>query len=1271
MANSYSPIADDPGLTAQYQALINGDPPPQPPKPPPGPAAFANRITDPQTYMPQTQAPDARARNASNQSYPQYLNAQPKWTTGQDMHAVWQAAQTGSQSPAAPPQPSQQQDTPPSGAQLGMTAQEAATQVPSYGAGSMFGPGGGIDRFRQKIPVIGGLTTISNQQIGEGPISSMLAGTDPRLGDPRYPSVLPGTPEEAAFKQGRGQQLAAGVIGGGDTKAVGAAANALERFVVRVAGGAEGKPGAMFEVFDNETGKATATSHTTEEAAQARAATLNQSLPAARPAAADVQAAFGDPNVPRIAAAAKSMPDNFTSAIRGTLREGTDLTPDTLLGTAHVQSAIDKALTEAKAPLTDANRLSVAQQLIDDATARNVHIAPRLAAQPLGSRIVARSTEQLAAEAGPSAAAAAQEARAPGAAGAVSDIGTSFDQMVGPAEPRPLPPEVAPDSPVLADAARSSDGAAAVSRATQVVDEARSWVIPGNRRFGAGELGQLFNEVVYNGIVMPTTVLVHGFGSTASSLANFPEQVILSGVDRVLGAVGLTKGRNYTLNGAIGGLNAQIHGVGNAIAHDLIPDIISGNSWVDQDVPREVSTAILRGEYGSNALLKLFGGAAKVAAEGNLPLRTMSAVDNVIRRGLSASDLMRQGYVEAANQGLSGQALHDFAAQFIHDAGPVELRAAEDAAKLQINRQAPGEFGKVVLDVKEKTGVIGTVLLPFFNTRLNILKAATTWSPLGFARLLPSGTPVLGYFTHGTMTEAARIQAVTRAGLGTMALYPIWQSVLSDNITGDGPTDPKAKALWAGDQNNPSHVARAMRTPLGWVTYGKVPVIGDYIAAIADAAQAVKDNKASDVSGAQAAVAGLVQFFAKDEQGLANVATMAKAAFDFGTNPADKQAETALAQNLASRGFEITPYSGMIRVDAAMTDPNYKTVPKDTKDFSGLVGQNFRANFPSNFPLGDTAQMPNGAARVPGVTGGLGSISPVHIAPDTAPAIQGTAAGMPPVASAESTRLAAAVKTFTPIGLPTDKIGVGSPSELKLSGDQYATLTRMVGEQRNTEINTLMASPAYQQAADVVKARMFESAISRANKSGEQNYLRNGVLTSTDPAMVKQEAVLSVHALSNERDRAQWVSLMSQSGKLSSAVQSAIDASWPPTLPGQASPPTVDQYLKAGPLVTKYLATKPYLVGNAQEWAALAQARKNEAAALNAIKQTASNMPTTALTQMARQKLSPQDQQLIQKYSSSVIVNPLRRQMLIKDPWLSRFLGTTTTQAQPLAPPSQ
>lgn len=1000
------------------------------------------------------------------------------------------------------------------------------------------------------------------------------------------------------------------------------------RFVAQPAPGRK----TMWQVVDSTTGKPTLEGkaikqgNSTPEAAAARAAKLNAKY-----------APAPDKGAQAIDSAVKAVPETVNSNIRKMLRgeipnvNPAALTPDALAAHPQFQSVIDKALTDSGAEVSDASRLAVAQKVLDAQVIRNKIIVakgyrnvPELPADaPILQEATTLPPDQ-------QAAVMDRTRQVLDAAQGKTDIGASFDAMVGDAGKPPTPPE----GPKLI--------------ATGGPNEPRIPTVP-ERKFGMRDLGQLASEVMYDSIVFPTTNLVHSFGSTASAIAQFPEHVLLSGVDRALSEAGITKARNFTTEAAIAGLNAQLHSLGPSIAHDLIPTVLHGNaSLIDRDVPREVSTAILRGEYGSGKLATVLGALAKVSAEGNYPLRTIAAIDDTIRRGLSASNLMERGYVEGTNAGLTGQALHDYAANFVNTAGPFELKAAEDAAKAQINRSAPGGFATRILDIKDKTGIVGTVLLPFFNTKLNILKAATTWSPLGFARLLPSKTPVLGYFARGTATEAARVQALTRATVGTMLLYPIWQQVLSDNITGDGPTDPREKAQWVGDPANPSHVERALRTPFGWVTYGKVPVIGDYVAAIADAAQAVRENRANDVSGAQAAVSGLIQYFGKEEQGISDAITTIAALSEAWQNPNNAQAQATLAQELANRGFQMTPYSGAIRAEQTIAGEPYKRIPPGTKGLVNRTLEDYRSQIP-----GLNADMPNGTPRVPGVSSGVGALLPVRTAPE-APPMQGTATGVPPVANAESERLAAAVKDFKPIGLPTNKVGVGKPYEMTLSGSQYLDFSQAVGEARQAAVNKLMTNPDYQNAPVGIQARMFTIAIAAADKTGQQDYLRNGVLTSNDPAQIQQDALLLM-SQGTMSDRAKWAGLMAQSGKLTPAIRSAIDAARPEPLPGQAQMPTMDQYIHAAPLVSQYLAIPPYLQGNEQEWAALKVAKARLSAAENSVRATGTYLPPTALHYQALSTLSPADQQLILKYPP-VLTNPLRAAFLKAHPEVGRFV---------------
>jgi hypothetical protein len=1039
-------------------------------------------------------------------------------------------------------------------------------------------------------------------------------------------SALGASPEEAQ-QWGSSGQILLGLAGGGEGAARDVANLGGARYVVET-----GKTRSF--VIDTATGKAEAPIFSKPEAAQASADALNASV------------APYDQNALSVKAAVQSVPESAKSDIRKMLRgevEGVtpaEITPEALASHPEFGALLDSALTQTKAEVSPANRVALAQQVLDAQAIRNKIIVAK------GYRNV---------------------------------------------------PELPPDAPIVQEALKQPDGGAAVfDRTRQVLDAAKGEGPPidfrpepptgpkliatggpnepslpdlsgvvRQRGFGLRDLGSLATEVMYNGIVFPKVVLTHAFGSSLSSLANFPEQALLSGVDAarataagapLVGRVFGTRDRLFMLEGARAGLIAQGQTLAGALVHDVIPEIIRGpETAMYADIPKEVSSAMLRGEYGSKGLttglLKAAGGVGKVAALGDYPLRTMAALDNAMRRGLSASFLAQEGYLKGLNSGLRGDALHKFAAEFVNEAGPESLAAAEQKALVQINRQAPGFWASKILGGRDASGPIGSMLLPFFNTPLNILKAATTWSPLGWGRLLPTQTPLIGHFAQRSVSEAARVQAVTRAAIGTALTFPIWQHVLDDNITGDGPTDPRQKAIWIGDPKNPSHVERAIRTPVGWLTYGKVPVLGDLIAGLADAAQGVRESRNPDVGPGQAAMLGLVQFFSKQEQALEDVITFAGAGKDLLQNPNNPQAQALFEQHLAQKGFSLLPASGLMNWANAATQPNYRTIPVGTKGFVNRTLEEIKAQIPLV-----NQNMRQGAERIPGVTGGVQSVLPVRVAP-AGPALQGTASGIPPVAKAESDRLAQTIQTFKPIPLPTNKIGVGKPYELTLSGTQYLDFAQAAGQARSAAINKLLATPAYQSAPDGVKARLYTLAVQAADRKGEQDYLRNGVLTSTDPAQTQQDALLLM-TQGTITDRTKWAGLMAQSGKLTSEIRAAIDAARPEPLPGQHPQPTMDEYVRVAPLVSDYLALPPYLTGNPQEWESLGVARAKLSDAELRIRATGAYLPPTALRYEAMATLSPAEQNLIMKYQP-VMTNPARRIFLMQHPEVGRFVSPT------------
>jgi hypothetical protein len=438
-----------------------------------------------------------------------------------------------------------------------------------------------------------------------------------------------------------------------------------------------------------------------------------------------------------------------------------------------------------------------------------------------------------------------------------------------------------------------------------------------------------------------------------------------------------------------------------------------------------------------------------------------------------------------------------------------------------------------------------------------------------------------------------------------------------------------------------------------------VAAFGPYLAAIADAAQMVRDNKAPDVSPGMPALLGLMQFMGKEEQALGNVATTAAAFWNSYQNPGNPQAEAALAKELASRGFEITPYYGAIRAYSNITQPNYRSAPHGVQG----LGARSLADYQAMIPWANQS-FPQGAARVPGITGGIGAELPVRVSQGSAPPVSGTAGGMPPLAVQEADRLSQSVPDFKPLTLPNNKIGTGT-QQLTLSSGEYVDFAGYVGKARADAVGALVVKPEYQSASPFVQARMYKSAVTEADKDGEAQYLARGVIKSTDPALALQEAVLGFHVQASERDKAYWVALLDRAGKLTPEVAKAIDASQPLPLPGQSRPPTVEEYRRDAPLIAEYLSLPPYGTdsrpfGTPTDWAAVAAAHKQ--VGIRALDLERGGMAKDLATMRAENEVLralPPGMQRNLFLNGTQLENPHRAQLARKNPTLSRYVSPT------------
>lgn len=244
---------------------------------------------------------------------------------------------------------------------------------------------------------------------------------------------------------------------------------------------------------------------------------------------------------------------------------------------------------------------------------------------------------------------------------------------------------------------------------------------------------------------------------------------------------------------------------------------------------------------------------------------------------------------------------------------------------------------------------------------------------------------------------------------------------------------------------------------------------------------------------------------------------------------------------------------------------------------------------------------------------------------------------------------------------PSTTIGSGKNS-ISLDPTTAQRYVAAVGQARDAALGPLVNSQKYQQASVTEKQKMFDTTLQKADKSAVEQFLANDIIHETDPKLIAAEAVDGFAKQSTYKDKAYWVATLDRAGKLTPEARAAIDTLRDPGPDGK-TPITVDEYLKAAPLVHEYLSHVPYgtdtrPIGTPQDWTAVEAARVQKNARVDEL--VRSGIKPTQADQVAQQEilrqLPPVQQSIFLR--GTALENVERRRMLVQYPTLSRFLGS-------------
>lgn len=752
------------------------------------------------------------------------------------------------------------------------------------------------------------------------------------------------------------------------------------------------------------------------------------------------------------------------------------------------------------------------------------------------------------------------------------------------------------------------------------------------------ERGAWIPEVWRNSILSnPITQEINAIGNTLTLVAERGlTRTAAAGIDAV-SAWYEGRAREVYFSEILPGIVGALHGAPQGLRQGLSL-LVQGNG------PGDVSKFIDTGRVGrGEAIGSALGGGMKarvVSGVMNAPTRMLAATDQFFDQMAYTAEIYSQAARAAAKEGLRGRDFATKVAQLKSQPTPEMMNAARDAANLSTLKTEPDKFTAGLLGWRNVkipgTGIAPLqFVMPFVTTPANLLKLGAAYSPLGVLRALP-------------LEGEARALMLGRAAVGSTIMGAFaTQMMQGDRVTAGYPKDPKAKQQFISEGKQPYSIKFGDQ----WVRFDRFEPITTplkWTAAMMDAYEnGDKDWSKALTSGAIPLAMGRALL---DSTYLNGMNSLVNALSDPNAN-AERWASSIVG------GF--VPFSGFLRGIAQAGDP-YLRDPEGIMEAiqANLPGQSEKVK-PQLLITGEPAMRPESRQ-------GIGAaINPLSISVEQKNATL-----------QEINRLRAPNEIGT--GGETIEggpLGLGFPSAdirgMKLTGDEAFNLNQTAQRLALARLDELQASPRYRSATELEKRQLTEKTIAESRMKARGIVADEIVSEAKSPIDIARGAVMRIGTLSAKDDpsggrtsmgvRADYLSQLQRTGKMSVAVASAVDAARSQPLDGKPEP-TVAEYLKLAEVASAYMSEPPYgskarPQGDSREWAALAEARKRMREFSESDTTPTSRFSDGVSTVLSRfSRVDPQGASLIRKYNN-YRTNPVREKLLEANPGLDRLLS--------------
>jgi len=585
-------------------------------------------------------------------------------------------------------------------------------------------------------------------------------------------------------------------------------------------------------------------------------------------------------------------------------------------------------------------------------------------------------------------------------------------------------------------------------------------------RVGAAGIG-LTNRIFVNGILSGlATHLVNTMGNALYTAMNSGEIALAARLGRMLpGEEHIQAGEALaTLQGTLGAtkdalrLSARALKTGHTLDDVMKFELPGQYEGTLSNLPELDKPYIGRIVSGVDAVI-------------GAPTRVLGAEDEFFKTLAYRADLQRQALLHVHDQLDAGLIkIEDAQAtvrNFMENTPEESQKAAEDWAR-EITFQSPlGPTGQKFQAALRSVPVL-TMIAPFIRTPTNIFKQAIYRSPMAvFSQK---------FWKDVEKGGRARDLALTRFAMGSGTAAVVANMVADGTITGAGPADPNAMALWQANGRRPYsiRVENPVTHEVTYHSYARMEPFASVVGSVADTVEimsyldtefeTLSDDETQANKAAGAIIAGIMNNTGNKTfmQGVANFVEL--------TNDPARNIGNYSKQFVSS----MVPYSALSRYVRTTQDPYLReawTILDKIKDNTPWKSQELAARLDFF-----------GEPRLKNSSSLVGTMSPIPESPEKYDGVV-----------KELTDVMARTN-MVPVTMPAKRIGAGGGlPAMRLTAQEYVEYVRIARKDPifdgdtvtfHDKLQEVMDSEVYQNAAPVMRFDLLKQVQTQADEIG-------------------------------------------------------------------------------------------------------------------------------------------------------------------------------------------